>query len=218
MRMAYEIRPGLHFCESGSRLVFLDLDRDRYFCLPPSTEDAFRTFIDPQLYSEVAIDALLRARIVRPAAAPHRPEPASVCPAVHSYEPTGPAKFARVLEAISIEMLFASRLRHSRLSRIIASLESRKQSRRPPTGRSDRKSREIIAAFSAAKLYRSPAGRCLSRSLALASQLAAHDHASTLVIGIRAEPFAAHCWVQAGDVVLNDTAEEANRYTPILVI
>ncbi|AHE53694.1 hypothetical protein NX02_09870 [Sphingomonas sanxanigenens DSM 19645 = NX02] len=35
---------------------------------------------------------------------------------------------------------------------------------------------------------------------------------------MRSDPFAAHAWVQKGDVVLNDTAEQVNLYTPILVL
>ncbi|HCY01912.1 MAG TPA: lasso peptide biosynthesis B2 protein, partial [Erythrobacter sp.] len=34
----------------------------------------------------------------------------------------------------------------------------------------------------------------------------------------RSDPFGAHCWVQHGEAVLNDTAEEVLRYTPILVV
>lgn len=215
--MAYELRPGLHFCESAAQLVFLDLEHDRYFRLPAGLEDAFRTFIDPQTYSDLAIEALSRAAIIRPAAAPRPSKPAMICPPVQMWDLAEGAHLAAVLRAISLESFIAWRLRRGRIAKLIASLQDRKPSRpagalvtSPPAG-------AIIAASSHAKLYRSPAGRCLSRSLALANQLAARGYVSSLVIGIRAEPFAAHCWVQAGDVVLNDTVEEASRYTPILV-
>ncbi len=36
-----------------------------------------------------------------------------------------------------------------------------------------------------------------------------------LVIGVRAQPFTAHSWVQSGNFVLNDTPDEVARYTPI---
>jgi len=33
-----------------------------------------------------------------------------------------------------------------------------------------------------------------------------------------ARPFAAHCWVQYGDIVFNDRVEEVGGYTPIMVV
>jgi hypothetical protein len=38
-----------------------------------------------------------------------------------------------------------------------------------------------------------------------------------LVVGV-AIPFAAHCWVQHADMVLNDSVDIVSRYEPILVI
>jgi hypothetical protein len=36
------------------------------------------------------------------------------------------------------------------------------------------------------------------------------------VIGVKLNPFAAHCWLQVGDVVLNDLPERVAAFTPIL--
>ena len=36
--------------------------------------------------------------------------------------------------------------------------------------------------------------------------------------GVTSEPFAAHCWVQAGDIVLNETLSDANAHTPIRMV
>jgi hypothetical protein len=36
------------------------------------------------------------------------------------------------------------------------------------------------------------------------------------VFGVQARPFAAHCWVQKGEVVFNDTVEHVSGYTPIM--
>ena len=38
------------------------------------------------------------------------------------------------------------------------------------------------------------------------------------VFGVTSEPFAAHCWVQAGDIVLNETLSDANAHTPIRMV
>jgi hypothetical protein len=59
---------------------------------------------------------------------------------------------------------------------------------------------------------------CLSDSIALLDLLARRGLAADLVFGVKLNPFAAHCWVQAGDVVLNETVECVRRHTEILVV
>lgn len=75
-----------------------------------------------------------------------------------------------------------------------------------------------VRAFEHAKLIRSAADRCLPRSIALALSLARRKLSAHLVIGVKLAPFAAHCWVQSGAEVLNDSLEEVQRYSPILVL
>jgi hypothetical protein len=60
--------------------------------------------------------------------------------------------------------------------------------------------------------------RCLLDSLALAEFLASHGIRATCIIGVRANPFEAHCWVQIGTHVVNETPEMARRYEPILSV
>ena len=38
------------------------------------------------------------------------------------------------------------------------------------------------------------------------------------VFGVKTEPFDAHCWVQHGEVVLNDAPDRVRQYSPILVV
>jgi hypothetical protein len=76
----------------------------------------------------------------------------------------------------------------------------------------------ILRAFEYAKVLRSAADRCLPRSIALGLCLARIDVSCDVIIGVKLGPFAAHCWVQAGDEVLNDSVEEVARFTPILVV
>jgi len=59
---------------------------------------------------------------------------------------------------------------------------------------------------------------CLFDSLALILFLSYYDLFPTLVFGVKHEPFAAHCWVQAGEVVLNDTLAYTTEFTPIMTI
>ncbi len=59
---------------------------------------------------------------------------------------------------------------------------------------------------------------CLVRSIALARDLAMLGCSSSLCIGVKSPPFAAHAWVQIGDHVLNDTAERVARFVPIVTL
>ena len=59
---------------------------------------------------------------------------------------------------------------------------------------------------------------CLLDSLSLLRFLSRRGLSANIVFGVTSEPFAAHCWVQAGDVVLNETLSDANAYTPIWMV
>lgn len=58
---------------------------------------------------------------------------------------------------------------------------------------------------------------CLFESLAFIEFAARYRLYPLWVFGVQATPFAAHCWVQHGSVVLNDSAEHAAAYVPIMV-
>jgi hypothetical protein len=60
--------------------------------------------------------------------------------------------------------------------------------------------------------------QCLPRSLALSACLSADRFAHELVVGVKMRPFDAHCWVQIGQTVINDTVDRTQMFTPILVI
>ena len=58
-------------------------------------------------------------------------------------------------------------------------------------------------------------GECLVRSALLMAFLGRRGLTADWVFGVRLWPFAAHCWVQIGDVCLNDDIERLWPYTPI---
>ena len=59
------------------------------------------------------------------------------------------------------------------------------------------------------------AGACLRQSFFGRSFLRARGFEAVWVVGVRTWPFEAHCWLQHGDVVLNDGAERVVAFTPI---
>lgn len=60
-------------------------------------------------------------------------------------------------------------------------------------------------------------GECLVRSALLVRFLRRQGLRADWVFGVRLCPFAAHCWVQVGEVCLNDDVERLVAYTPIMV-
>jgi hypothetical protein len=59
-------------------------------------------------------------------------------------------------------------------------------------------------------------GLCLYRSHLLRTYLVALGHSVDWMFGVRTWPFRAHCWLQAGDVALDDEAERVSAYHPIM--
>jgi hypothetical protein len=59
---------------------------------------------------------------------------------------------------------------------------------------------------------------CLFDSLALAEFLARNHLFPSVVFGVIADPFQAHCWLQEDSTVLNDDLERVRKYKPILAV
>lgn len=59
---------------------------------------------------------------------------------------------------------------------------------------------------------------CLFDSLALTLFLRRRGIFTSWIFAVREDPFAAHCWVQYGDLVLNEYLDRARVYTPIMTV
>jgi len=59
-------------------------------------------------------------------------------------------------------------------------------------------------------------GECLFRSFLTLSVLRGAGASVSWIFGVQTWPFRAHCWLQRGDLVLNDTAEHVSGYSAIL--
>lgn len=214
-KMAFALRPGISFCEIDGRLIFLDINRDRYFCLSAQAELSFRRLLaepntsDATLaHHSILVDAVT-ADPIRPTELPIQ--------AVRSLldghnEPCGPLK---VSQAIAGLVASAARLRRHPLNTNLCSALALRGDR----GLLDESGlRAITAAFRRAGRLVSTHDRCLSQSLAVARAIYARDGVAQIVIGVGLAPFAAHCWVQVGDAVVNDYVDHVRSYTPILVL
>jgi hypothetical protein len=61
-------------------------------------------------------------------------------------------------------------------------------------------------------------GKCLFRAAMLRRFLHRRGFKTAWVFGARTWPFAAHCWLQVGDVVINDRVDHVARFAPVMVV
>ena len=78
--------------------------------------------------------------------------------------------------------------------------------------------RVLVSAFDRLRWLYPRSYLCLFDSLALIHFLASFRVFPEWVFGVTADPFEAHCWVQVGNMVLNDTVERVSAFTPIMYI
>jgi len=198
--------------------VFLDVRSDAYFCLP-QVGDVLR-IADGQLtvhaQAQALADGLLAAGL---AAAGEVPSPAEA--------PRRPARTARALIAEAPRAGVRSEGRHWRAlvrAALVAGRGRRLAFARlvppAPPCRSNAPSQALLgdlAVFRRLAPWLPLDGLCLYRSHLLRSYLAALGHRVDWMFGVRTWPFRAHCWLQAGDVALDDEAERLVAYHPIMV-
>ncbi|MFT4054927.1 MAG: lasso peptide biosynthesis B2 protein [Novosphingobium sp.] len=77
---------------------------------------------------------------------------------------------------------------------------------------------DLIVALQTAERFLLRRDTCLLRSLALHAMLARRKLPATLVFGVKLHPFEAHCWVQRGQTLVNDTVERVGLFVPIRAV
>lgn len=212
--------PALSYCDVGERLIFLDLHGDRYFCLAEDVERAFRASWASAASDLVSRDSCpLPHRTVfsaLPAWPPALCRPPAV-PAAGLWDGGLPQAGAT---AVMAALLVMTRVRASLavwgLAGSLRRIEGRRCAVREKAADRDQAAR-LAAPFAAASRFASMRDACLPHSLAIAERLVGAGQPAQLVFGVRLGPFAAHCWVQQGALVVNDRVDVVRSFTPILV-
>ncbi|MCM3420954.1 lasso peptide biosynthesis B2 protein [Sphingopyxis alaskensis] len=223
--MPLQLRDGVFQCFCGTRAIFLDSQANRYFALPPKKEVAFRKIVDNErldrcdreLVEELVTDGVLARSPMSPSA--HWPEP---IPAPVGDLPRAmaerPSAFL-VLKAICARLWARRLVDGNGIAELRRLLERLPKPDSTPRGSSpNQRLAELISAFDLADRLISARDQCLPRSLAmhrLAKAFGANVH---MVLGVRAEPFAAHCWVEFEQRVITGDFEQARLFTPIMRI
>lgn len=222
--MGYDLTNGLSYCFVDGRAVFLDQRHNRYFASTPASADALSRIVAGDVLSavdEAELAALVDARVIRP-----RDQPGLTPPPTHYNLPTRtvpaidlPAPVNCGLSVFSTRIAVTLALRLLPLHLNLSGLASRKRRcahRSLAPGGAP--SPTLIHGFLGTRQLLSMSNKCLPTSLALCHFLLSHGYETDVVIGVRLRPFAAHAWVQRGEMLLSDVLDNVRPFTPIAVI
>ncbi|MFC3595982.1 lasso peptide biosynthesis B2 protein [Sphingobium scionense] len=219
--MEFRIKPGLHFCVVEGRTIFLDEDASRYFCIPDDVDRAFQLVISAEGKPDDGADDTLIADLIA----------LEILEGEHALEggidrsppmivPTddlGPP-YVYAPPAFEIAAAFYERLRSNRITvrRGVADVRrlierERLRFRREHSYPLSTSHLAVSAAFEVSDFVFGRNDRCLPRAIAMIRRYLRVGYDPSLVIGVRINPFTAHCWVQQGSTVFGESIDIA-RY------
>jgi hypothetical protein len=232
----YSLAEHVFVCVNDEHVVLLDLKADRYWALEAAKTAPLGDLVpgwpvhpqagaanDPGDAQEVA-EALCDQGIL---SGPHArgKDATPVTPAAAARELLSqdeykrvPIGLAAVLRFIASSVTAKASLRLRPFERVILEFTARKRAGLATAQPLDPEvARRLVQTFARLRVFFfTSKNECLFDSLALLGFLARYGIYADWVFGVQARPFAAHCWVQKGEVVFNDTVEHVSGYTPIM--
>ena len=220
MQPSYHLRDTIGVAHFADCAIVLDIEADRYWQVPARLALAIARVAQP-VAEPIAAQDLARLEalglLVRgaPSAKP-RLRASTVPVTVSALDTRSPD--ANAAAFVASVLWYAARgwvaVRTVRLARLLMAIE-----RRRPTARSATVDLGVLArAFVRYRRLLPIEPVCLADSLGFLAMAARYGHYPNLVFGVTAHPFSAHCWVQAGETVLNDSIDHVTAFTPILAV
>jgi Transglutaminase-like superfamily len=236
----YALAEHVFLCVNGEHLVLLDVKEDRYWALeasatvglaalvggwPVKPADATQSAEPPSPETVAAIEVLRGRGLLTDSVPPGKDATpvAATVPVRELVSESAPSAGRRVgnwLAFFASAAVAKVALRAWSFERVVRRVRRRKaqagsQARLLDTERAA----ELVKGFARYRVFLfSPKNECLYDSLALLEYLARYGIYADWVFGVQTRPFAAHCWVQHGDIVFNDMVEHVSGYTPIMVV
>ncbi|OJU10327.1 MAG: hypothetical protein BGN86_15535 [Caulobacterales bacterium 68-7] len=214
--MAGYLSPDVHLARVGDDLVVLDARTNAYFCLPRAGAAVRWNGRDVAFVDKGLEDAFLGAGFLTSL---------KECDAAKTAPPAagdlGVAVASRV-RAGDVALILAAWLTmfasyHGRPFGAV--LQAARRQRRPASSRPPApETVRLIAAFERVLPWLPFQGVCFYRAFLLRRILHWRGVSAAWVFGVQTWPFQAHCWLQIGDLALDDTADRLAAYTPILGI
>jgi hypothetical protein len=198
--------------------VFMDERCDSYFRLDDETEAEFLEWVGTEEAFSAAFSQGRQTAIAPSEGLPSAILAQAPLPRQSLLDELGPRFRARISDTVKVARLLR-RARFTIARRPIAETLSkfahREEAERLPL--SGIELRERAARFVAARRLVPIAPNCLADSLSLLDWLGPSP-GTLLVFGVKLDPFAAHCWVQLGDMLLNDRTDHVAAFRPVRVI
>jgi hypothetical protein len=221
--MIPKLRGTLRYCIADDRAIFMDLSTGRYFCLDRAPDAAFRHlsgsgFVRPG--DEGIIQGLFLQGLLEPGGGDRQtdwPIPPLSCAGAPSEE-AGRAHAPLVAAAILAQLRARYWIWRWPVLTIVTRLEARRAKDLPRQGPFRASLPDLAAAFRKTDMLFPPFERCLPRSLAFVLLCNAFGLRPSLTIGVRAQPFTAHAWVEDESSVIMDDLDAAANFTPIMRI
>jgi len=222
----YTVRDDLSFCRVGEQFVFLDINNDRYFCLPQLLERALASHLEGDETSDMDISGLIEQNILVDQLRSTIVDRRSIKPALRSVMEAPPARQKirafELMEVLAIVLHTKLELKLFALKHVLHGLGADRHTQpaqaTPPRALLERRLSGAAALYRGARLYVPVDMCCLLDSIAMAKFLRRRQLHVHVVFGVALDPFSAHCWVQADDLVLNDSVGNVNSHTPIRVV
>ncbi len=225
----YLLTSEVHLCVGPDRIILLDLARNAYLALPLSEAAGLSNWIRawplpgstselPQVVEELLHEGMLtvdehRGHRTTPVARTCEPREA-LGDVLHTHPLTIRARHVR---RFFLANLFAVLMLRLLPLRQVIGFARRLKSRAGPIDRE--RVTALIATFDALyPWFFTRRDECLKNSFALLLFLAWYRIVPDWVFGVRAVPFAAHCWLQHEGLVLNDSIQNTASRLPIMVV
>jgi Transglutaminase-like superfamily len=243
---AFFLQPHVFLCRAKRYWVILDVNRDKYLCVDRRQFESLGPWIrgweettplGVEMSQGVAKAAeppaeaiALASKLLSLEVLSERADGAKDAQATAYSHPTGavdldiPASAGRSSYTHALGFFLSSarasrQLRDQRFESIVAAVKARKRRNWDSAAAFDiERARSLTSVFDSLRLFYPRPYLCLFDSLALINFLARFGLYPDWVFGVQADPFEAHCWVQTGSVVLNDTVERVSAFTPIMYI
>jgi hypothetical protein len=236
----YLLAPHVYPCISGQHVVLMDLERDKYVAVAPAhrlaswvrgwpvgvvdTSDSPR---NPDGAPDALVSQMLAHGMLvtdpyvgKPAVpvATVRPQRSLVEFDLDTRPKTTTAQLWRFGRSC-LRAKLSLKLRP--IQSIVEAVRDRKARRAGGHSQADdpERLRPLVTAFTRLRpLFYTLRAACLLDSLTLLHFLSAEGVHPDWVFGVKTEPFDAHCWVQQGELLLNDVPDRVRQYSPILVV
>lgn len=215
----------IHTARIDEDLVILDLRSDSYFCAPKAFADS-NAPAEPGAGLSLEVQTAFRAAGVEVPRGWRALDPPKLMAARRDTFDRDGAEVGgdlnvrleaslrpawRCARRVSVQCLFD--FPHRSVRSLTGGLaEARAKLGRPSTDLG-----AWVRAFEAWSPWWPYQGACLYRAYVRLKFLHAGGHDANWVFGVRLWPFQAHCWLQAGDLVIGDRIHRVRAFTPIMV-